>query len=82
MLKDHPELKISIEGHTDSVGDDAANQDLSKRRAASVKAYLMEKYSIEDARLQSQGFGESKPVDSNDTPEGRQNNRRVELIKL
>ncbi len=82
MLKDHPELKISIEGHTDSIGDDAANQDLSQRRAASVKTYLMEKYSIEEARLQSQGFGETKPVDSNDTPEGRQNNRRVELIKL
>ncbi len=82
MLKDHPDLKISIEGHTDNVGEDAANQDLSKRRAASVKAYLMEKYSIEDSRLQSQGFGETKPVDSNDTPEGRQNNRRVELIKL
>ncbi|MGB5105893.1 MAG: OmpA family protein [Candidatus Zixiibacteriota bacterium] len=82
MLKDHADLKVSIEGHTDSVGEDAANQDLSKRRAASVKAYLMEKYSIEDARLQAQGYGETKPVDSNDTPEGRQNNRRVELIKL
>lgn len=82
MLKEHPELRVSIEGHTDNVGEEAANQDLSKRRAASVKAYLMEKYSIEDARLQSQGFGETKPVDSNDTPEGRQNNRRVELIKL
>lgn len=82
MLKEHPELRVSIEGHTDNVGEEAANQDLSKRRAASVKAYLMEKYSIEEARLQSQGFGETKPVDSNDTPEGRQNNRRVELIKL
>ncbi len=82
MLKDHADLKVSIEGHTDNVGEDAANQDLSKRRAASVKAYLMEKYSIEESRLQSQGFGETKPVASNDTPEGRQNNRRVELIKL
>ena len=82
MLKDHADLKVSIEGHTDNVGEEAANQDLSKRRAASVKAYLMEKYSIEESRLQSQGFGETKPVASNDTPEGRQNNRRVELIKL
>ena len=82
MLKDHADLKVSIEGHTDNVGEDAANQDLSKRRAASVKAYLMEKYAIEESRLQSQGFGETKPVGSNDTPEGRQNNRRVELVKL
>jgi OOP family OmpA-OmpF porin len=82
MLKDHADLKISIEGHTDNVGEDAANLDLSKRRAASVKTYLMERYSVEESRLQTQGFGESKPVGTNDTPEGRQNNRRVELVKL
>ncbi len=82
MLKDHADLKISIEGHTDNVGEDAANLDLSKRRAASVKSYLVEKYSVEEARLQTQGFGETKPVGTNDTPEGRQNNRRVELVKL
>ncbi len=82
MLKDHSDLKISIEGHTDNVGEDAANQTLSDKRAASVKAYLIEKYGIDAARLETKGFGESKPVASNDTPEGRQNNRRVELVKL
>ena len=82
MLKDHPDLKVSIEGHTDDVGDDASNLDLSKRRAASVKAFLMEKFAVADDRLQTQGFGESKPISPNDSPEGRQNNRRVELIKL
>ncbi|MCC6962805.1 MAG: OmpA family protein [candidate division Zixibacteria bacterium] len=82
MLKDHADLKLSIEGHTDNVGDDAGNQTLSNNRAASVKAYLIEKYGIDAARLETKGFGETKPVDSNDTPEGRQNNRRVELIKL
>ncbi len=82
MLKDHADLKLSIEGHTDNVGDDASNQTLSNNRAASVKAYLIEKYSIDAARLETKGFGETKAVDSNDTPEGRQNNRRVELIKL
>ncbi len=82
MLKDHSDLKISIEGHTDNVGEDAGNQTLSDKRAASVKAYLMEKYGIDAARLETKGYGETKPVASNDTPEGRQNNRRVELVKL
>jgi OmpA-OmpF porin, OOP family len=82
MLTEHPDLKLTIEGHTDSVGEAAANQDLSNRRAASVKAYLGEKYRIDGARLTSVGFGETKPSDKNDTPEGRQNNRRVELVKM
>lgn len=82
MLKDHADLKLSIEGHTDNVGDDASNLDLSKRRAAAVKTYLIEKYSIGADRLSTEGYGETKPVGTNDTPEGRQNNRRVELIKL
>ncbi len=82
MLKDHAELRLSIEGHTDNVGEDAGNQTLSDKRAASVKAYLIEKYGVDGARLETKGFGETKPVASNDTPEGRQNNRRVELVKL
>lgn len=82
MLKEHPDLKILIEGHTDSVGDDTYNQNLSEKRAAAVKAYMVSTYQIDTARLQSKGFGESKPVDTNNTPEGRQNNRRVELVKL
>ncbi|MEW5701605.1 MAG: OmpA family protein [Candidatus Zixiibacteriota bacterium] len=82
MLKDHPDLKLLIEGHTDNVGDDAANQTLSEKRANAVRDNLISQYGIEGTRLQAKGYGETKPVSSNDTPEGRQNNRRVELVKL
>jgi outer membrane protein OmpA-like peptidoglycan-associated protein len=82
MLTEHADLKILIEGHTDNVGDDASNQTLSENRAASVKAYLVANHQIDAARLESKGFGETKPVAGNDTAEGRQNNRRVELVKL
>lgn len=82
MLQEHADLKLMIEGHTDSQGDDAFNLTLSDKRAAAVKVYLVDTYKIDAARLQTKGFGETKPVDSNDTPEGRQNNRRVELVKL
>ena len=82
MLQDHPDLRISIEGHTDTDGDDASNLDLSERRAASVKDYLIANYDIDASRLQSAGLGETVPVADNDTPEGKQQNRRVELVKL
>lgn len=82
MLADHPDLRIVIEGHTDSVGDDAYNLDLSKQRAESVRRYMVETFKVTEDRLQAEGFGETKPVDSNDTPEGRQNNRRVELVDV
>jgi OOP family OmpA-OmpF porin len=82
MLKDHADLKLLIEGHTDNVGDDASNQTLSEKRANAVRDHLISNYGIEAARLQAKGFGETKPVGSNDTPEGRQNNRRVELVKI
>ncbi len=82
MLKKYTDLRIRIEGHTDSQGDDASNQQLSERRAAAVRAFLVSTYGIEEARLESQGLGESTPVASNDSPEGRQQNRRVELVKL
>jgi len=82
MLKDHADLKILIEGHTDNVGDDASNLSLSERRAAAVSAHLTSNYGVDAARLQSKGFGETKPVAGNDSAEGRQNNRRVELVKL
>lgn len=81
MLQDHPELTISIHGHTDSDGDDAYNQDLSERRAGAVKDYLVEAYDIDPGRLQTAGFGESQPVADNRSPEGKQQNRRVELVK-
>ncbi|MEZ5319375.1 MAG: OmpA family protein [Vicinamibacterales bacterium] len=81
MLQAHPDLSLSIEGHTDSDGDDAYNLDLSRRRAAAVKAYLVESERIDAGRLQTAGFGETKPVADNGTPEGKQQNRRVELVK-
>lgn len=82
MLKEHPELRLSIEGHTDNVGQAAANQTLSEARAAAVRKHLVETYGIDASRLEAAGLGATKPVSSNDTPEGRQSNRRVELVKL
>src|SRR5690606_26577842 len=82
MLTAHADLRISIEGHTDSQGEDAYNQQLSEQRAAAVKTYLVETYGIDADRLETVGHGESRPVGDNATPEGRQQNRRVELVKL
>ena len=82
MLQDHADLSLTIEGHTDNTGNAAANQALSEKRAAAVKQYLVATYKIDESRLHSKGFGASKPVGSNDTPEGRQQNRRVELVKM
>jgi OmpA-OmpF porin, OOP family len=82
MMKGHPDLRIKIEGHTDNVGKPDANLALSERRAAAVKAALEKEFQIDGARMESQGFGDTKPAAKNDTPEGRQNNRRVELVKL
>ena len=82
MLKEHSDLKITIEGHTDNVGAAAANQGLSEKRAASVRQFLIDNYSVDGTRLTAKGLGSTKPVGSNDTPEGRQNNRRVELVKM
>jgi OOP family OmpA-OmpF porin len=82
LLTDDPKLRVSIEGHTDSDGTDEYNMTLSQKRAASVKNYLIANYKIAPERLESKGWGESKPIDTNDTPEGKANNRRVELVKL
>lgn len=81
MLREHGDLELSIEGHTDSQGDEASNLDLSDRRAASVRRYLVTEQGVDAARLTSRGVGESQPVASNDTAEGRQQNRRVELVR-
>jgi OmpA-OmpF porin, OOP family len=82
MLTEHPDLKLTIEGHTDNVGSAQANHDLSHKRAAAVKQVLVSTYNVDGARLESTGFGDKKPVAKNDTPEGRQQNRRVELVKM
>jgi outer membrane protein OmpA-like peptidoglycan-associated protein len=79
ILKRHPDWKLRIDGHTDGIGNDAANLELSKRRAGAVKAALMDRYGIAAVRLSSDGHGEAAPKDTNDTPEGRARNRRVEL---
>jgi outer membrane protein OmpA-like peptidoglycan-associated protein len=79
ILKDHPELiRVRIEGHTDDKGSEAYNLRLSQKRAASVVKWLV-KHGIAQARLTSKGFGRSRPIDRNDTEEGRAQNRRVEL---
>jgi outer membrane protein OmpA-like peptidoglycan-associated protein len=75
----YPDLKLAIEGNTDSVGSDDMNQTLSEKRASSVLDYLAGQ-NIPAASMTSQGFGKTQPVASNDTAEGRQQNRRVELI--
>lgn len=72
-------LRLEVEGHTDSVGSDASNQQLSERRAESVRAYLVEQ-KIVAATVGTAGFGESQPVATNGTASGRQQNRRVELV--
>jgi outer membrane protein OmpA-like peptidoglycan-associated protein len=80
-LETNPNLKLLIEGHTDSVGEAAHNLDLSKRRAEAVKAVLIGQFNVDPSRLSATGLGSTKPVDSNDTPQGRAQNRRVELVK-
>ena len=79
ILLAHPGLNLEIEGHTDSVGGDDFNQSLSERRADSVKDYLAQ-HGLPAGSIKVTGFGEVQPVASNDTAEGRQRNRRVELI--
>ncbi|HKV73228.1 MAG TPA: OmpA family protein [Gemmatimonadales bacterium] len=81
MLKAHPDLKLLIEGHTDNVGQAAANLTLSDHRAAAVRQALVSTYGIDGARLTTKGLGDTKPIASNSTPEGRQSNRRVELVR-
>src|SRR5262245_7861871 len=84
ILKDNPSIKVTIEGHTDSIGSDSYNQRLSERRARAVKHYL-ESRGIAADRLDAVGYGESRPVAPNktpngkDNPEGRAMNRRAEL---
>ena len=80
MLNAHADMALIIEGHTDSEGDADYNLELSERRAAAVVRYLVDAYGISADRLAAEGLGESAPVGDNATPEGRQQNRRVELV--
>jgi outer membrane protein OmpA-like peptidoglycan-associated protein len=79
FLQKYPERRVLIEGHTDSVGSEAYNLDLSQRRADAVRDFLLQN-GVNAAQLTTRGYGKASPVASNDTAEGRQQNRRVELI--
>ncbi|EDP95316.1 OmpA family protein [Kordia algicida OT-1] len=81
MLKTNPNLKISIEGHTDNAGDESYNMKLSKNRAKSVLMALVDE-GIDESRLKSDGFGQTKPIGDNTTDKGKAKNRRVELRKI
>jgi outer membrane protein OmpA-like peptidoglycan-associated protein len=80
LMLSYPDLRIEIEGHTDSTGTPEHNLDLSQRRADTVKSFLA-LFGIDAARMTTKGYGQTKPVDTNDTEEGRARNRRVELVK-
>jgi outer membrane protein OmpA-like peptidoglycan-associated protein len=82
VLLAHADLKVSIEGHTDDTGSDDTNQALSEKRAAAVKAWLSTQGKVPADRLESAGFGSRRPAASNETAEGKQTNRRVEIVRL
>jgi outer membrane protein OmpA-like peptidoglycan-associated protein len=79
MLKENPDIKVEIGGHTDSLGSEKANLNISEKRAESVKKYLMDKFNISGDRMMVKGYGSTKPIASNSTKEGRAKNRRVEI---
>ncbi len=81
LLEDNPTMKIQINGHTDNVGSDSDNQLLSENRAKAVRDYLIQN-GITSTRISYKGYGESQPIDTNDTSEGRQLNRRTEFIVI
>jgi len=82
VLRRHPDWRLAVNGHTDGIGGDQSNLDLSRRRSAAVKDALVKRYAIAGDRLVTSGFGKSQPKDTNDTLEGRARNRRVELVKV
>jgi outer membrane protein OmpA-like peptidoglycan-associated protein len=81
VMHRHPDWKLSIEGHTDGIGADAPNLELSRRRASAVKDTLVSAHGVAAARLSTAGYGKSRPKDTNESLEGRARNRRVELIR-
>jgi OOP family OmpA-OmpF porin len=78
-MQQHPDLTVRVEGHTDSVGDETYNEQLGQRRADSVRQFLVDQ-GIDGGRITAVSFGETQPEVSNDTPEGRAQNRRVEIV--
>lgn len=81
-LKEHPQLKVEIGGHTDASGPEQVNRIVSEKRALSAKRYLQDKFGIEEHRLVTKGYGSTKPIADNKTEEGRAQNRRVEFRML
>ena len=79
VMRDNPDLRVTVEGHTDSVGSAPYNQKLSERRAEAVKRYLVRE-GVASNRISIVGFGKSRPLASNDTEEGRAQNRRAEVV--
>lgn len=82
VLLEHKDIRVKITGHTDSDGADAANLELSKKRAEAVKAALVKDFGIDASVLETEGKGETKPIADNKTKEGKAQNRRVEFVKL
>lgn len=80
FMKEFPDTHVTIEGHTDAIGSQEYNQALSERRAGSVRQYLIDKFGMDGSRISAVGYGEDLPVDTNDTEEGRQKNRRVDAV--
>jgi outer membrane protein OmpA-like peptidoglycan-associated protein len=82
FIRKYPGAKVRLEGHTDSIGTDEYNKGLSERRAEAVKDYLVKEGATSASKISTVGYGESRPVASNDTEEGRAQNRRVEVLIL
>lgn len=82
FVRKYPGCSISVEGHTDSTGKPTYNQGLSERRAAAVKKYLLDNGVTSADKITSVGYGETRPIASNDTAEGKFQNRRVEIVIL
>jgi OOP family OmpA-OmpF porin len=80
LLRDQPRMTLEIGGHTDSQGDDAENLLLSQEQAVSVRDYLVD-HGVDQARLTARGYGETRPIESNSTSQGRAINRRIELVR-
>jgi OOP family OmpA-OmpF porin len=81
LLASKPDWRLRIEGHTDNVGSAKSNLELSGKRAQAVKAWLVSKHGVKADRLDTQGFGDEKPIADNGSDEGKAKNRRVELVK-
>lgn len=81
ILKKYPDWKITIEGHTDNVGNDVANLTLSRSKAAAVKDYMTSREAVDASRIEIEGVDRNRPIDNNETIEDRAHNRRVEVTR-